>query len=494
MKDQRAVIVGAGMGGIAAALRLAHLGFQVTVVEKGPRPGGRSNLLAEAGFRVDTGPTILVMKDALAETYRAVGESLEDRLQLQQLDPNYRLYFHDGDQLDLFGNMAQLAEEVERIEPGSAERLFRFLGESADKYRLGMEFVERNYRRITDIANLKAAGRILRTNAHRQLYGEVARHFRSDKLRKALSFHSMFLGLSPFEAPAMYSLITYADLALGMWYPRGGIYRLVEDMVDMARERGVVFRLNEPVEEIDVRAGRVTGVRTDSGRLEAPLVISNADLPYTYRSLLPASARGPFTDRRIDELSYACSGYLLYLGLDREYAHLRHQGLYFSEDYEANLRAIFEDLEVPADPSFHLNVPTASDPSLAPPGHSLLYLLAPMPNLWANVDWEKTGPALREQLLGKLEDLVDPGIRDHIVWERSYRPTDFGRDYNAVLGTAFGSLSHGFFQSSYFRPHNKATAVDGLYFVGQGTYPGIGVPMVHISARLVVERIQEEWS
>jgi phytoene desaturase len=193
-------------------------------------------------------------------------------------------------------------------------------------------------------------------------------------------------------------------------------------------------------------------------------------------------------------MQYACSGFLLYLGVDRTYDHLSHQGLYFSEDYRANLDAIFKNKTIPDDPSFHLNVPTVTDPSLAPPGHSLLYVLAPVPNLEAGVDWDQAAPALRAKLLDRLEEVVDPELRRHIVWERQYRPTDFQADYNAVLGTAFGSLSQGFFQSAYFRPHNKSHDIAGLYFVGQGTYPGIGMPMVMISSRLVTERIAQEWS
>jgi phytoene desaturase len=185
---------------------------------------------------------------------------------------------------------------------------------------------------------------------------------------------------------------------------------------------------------------------------------------------------------------------LLYLGVDRVYSHLRHQALYFSSDYRANLDAIFKNRTLPADPSFHLSVPTLTDPSLAPPGHSLIYVLAPMPNLAADLDWDQAAPLVRAKLLDRLEEIVDPEIRRHIVWERQYRPPDWERDINATLGTAFGSLAQGFFQSAYFRPHNKSHEIGGLYFVGQGTYPGIGMPMVLISAKLVTERIVQEWS
>jgi phytoene desaturase len=223
------------------------------------------------------------------------------------------------------------------------------------------------------------------------------------------------------------------------------------------------------------------------------MVISNADLPYTYQTLMNGSLPNTFYKRRLERWDYSCSGFLLYLGIDKIYPHLQHQGLYFSEDYRSNLDAIFKNKIMPEEPSFHLNVPTLTDAGLAPDGHSILYLLAPMPNLTAAIDWGQAASQVREKLLVRLEQIVDPDIRSHIVWERQYTPVDFKQDLNAMYGTAFGSLSHSFFQSSYFRPHNKSDDVAGLYFVGQGTYPGIGMPMVIISSRLVVERIKKEW-
>ncbi len=487
------IIIGAGMGGLAAALRLRHMGFDVVVIEKQQRPGGRSNVLQEQGFRVDIGPTILVMKDTFEETYRAIGQDINQRIKFVSLDPNYRIYYHDGTYIDLYNSMAKLAAECERVEPGVTTRLFRFIGEAAKKYELGMDFVARNYDRITDLANPSAALRLVQTGAYQNLFAQAGKYFKTDKLRKAFTFHSMFLGLSPFDALAMYSLITYADLVEGMQYPMGGIYSIIEDMVKLAGEMGVTIRTGTPVEEIIVEGGRARGVRLAGGEVvRADIVVSNADLVYTYKKLVPAQYRRIYTDARLDRMDYACSGYLLYLGVDKTYPHMRHQALYFSEDYRANLDAIFRTKTLPKDPSFHLNNPTVTDPSLAPPGHSVLYLLAPMPNLQGNVNWDEAAPIVREQLLKQLERLVDPDIRKHIVWEREYRPTDFARDINAPYGVAFGSLSHGFFQSSYFRPHNVARDIPGLYFVGQATYPGIGMPMVMLSARLLAERLQSK--
>jgi phytoene desaturase len=487
------VIVGAGMGGLAAALRLRQAGFQVTIVEKQASAGGRSNVIEEDGYRVDTGPTILVMKNVFDELYESLGEDLDARLRFVRLDPNYRIYYHDGTTLDLYSDLVKLSQEVERIEAGAADRLGQFIDQAAQKYRLGMDFVNRNYDSITDLANPSALVRLLQTRSYEGLWSQVFHTFQNEKLAQAFSFHSMFLGLSPLDSLAMYSLITYADLALGMWYPLGGIYRIVEDMVSMARERGITIRTSAPVAHICVDDGRVTGVLLESGeQIPADLVISNADLPYTYSKLLPYQETAA-TSKRIDRMHYSCSGYLLYLGVDRVYPHLQHQGVYFSEDYRGNLEAIFKTKRLPQAPSFHLNVPTVTDPSLAPAGHSLLYLLAPVPNLQAGIDWDDAAPVMREALLDQLERIVEPDLRRHIVWERDYRPADFARDYNAVHGTAFGSLAHNFFQSAYFRPHNKSREVEGLYFVGQGTYPGIGMPMVLTSARLVKERIVHEW-
>lgn len=487
------IVVGAGIGGLATALRLDRAGFRVTILEKQAIPGGRSSVIEEGGYRVDTGPTILVMKDVFEELYQLLGEDLNARLRFVQLDPNYRIYYHDGTALDLYSSRVKLADEVEKIEAGSAARLDQFMAAAAKKYQLGMDFVNRNYDHLTDLANPTTLIRLLQTRSYEGLWPQVSRTFSSDKLAQAFTFHAMFLGLSPLNALAMYSLITYADLALGMWYPLGGIYRIVEDMVCLAQDRGITIRTSTPVKQICVDRGRIRGVLLESGeQISADLVVSNADLPYTYSKLLPYSETAAVS-KRMEQMQYSCSGYLLYLGVNKTYSHLRHQGIYFSEDYQGNLEAIFKAKRVPDAPSFHLNVPTLTDPSLAPAGHSLLYVLAPMPNLQADIDWDQAAPQVRANLLDRLERIVDPALRQHIVWEREYRPTDFARDYNAVHGTAFGSLSHNFFQSAYFRPHNKAREIDGLYFVGQGTYPGIGMPMVVTSARLVTERIIQEW-
>ena len=488
---EKCLIIGAGMGGVATALRLAHLGYQVEVFEKLARPGGRANLIEDAGFRVDPGPTILVMKEVFDETYQAVGENLDERVPFIQLDPNYRIYFHDNTHIDLHASMPRVAAELDRVEPGAGERLFQFLGVNALKYELGMDFVDRNFDSILDLFNLKAGLTLLRTKAAQKLYRHVSDYFKSEKLRKAFSFHSMFLGLSPFDALSIYSMITYADLARGMYYPMGGLHRLVEDMVALAESRGAVFHYDAPVSKILIEQGRTTGIQLEDGeKISSDRVIANADLPYVYTDLIGDQTQRRISDRKLAGMDYACSGYLLYLGLNRTYPDMCHQALYFADDYRANLDAIFKTYTLPEDPSFHLNNPSQTDPNVAPEGHTLLYLLAPMPNLMADIDWTTAAESVREGLISKLEMIVDTNIREHIVWQQEFTPLDFKSQYNAVLGTAFGSLSHKLSQSAVLRPHNLAREIPGLYFSGQGTYPGIGMPMVLLSAKLVVERIE----
>ena len=494
-RSPRVIVIGAGMGGLAAAMRLSHRGFATTVLEKNDTVGGRSAVFEQNGYRIDTGPTILVMLSYLEDTYQSVGLDMRSRLDVRRIEPNYRILYHDGDRIDLASSMPDLSGQVERIESGAAARLSQFLGDSARRYELGIRFVERNYDRLTDLMSPRAASWAISTRALTRLYDDVSRYFQSDKLRKAFSFHSMFLGLSPYDAPAMYTMITWADLVLGMWHVIGGVYRIVEDMATAASELGAEIITGRAVRKIDIVDGKVRGVILDDGDyISADVVLSNADLVYSYRELVDAEHRHHYPDQRLDRMEYACSGYVLCLALDRTYGHVPHQSLYFAEDYRANLNAIFREKAVPHDPSFHLNMPTATDPSLAPPGCSTAYILAPMPNLSTDVKWSDELPRVRETLMRRLEGIVDPRLREHVVWQKEITPSDWLSRVNAPFGTAFGSLSHRFFQSSYFRPHNKARDIRGLYFVGQATYPGVGVPMVHLSARLATERIIAEWT
>jgi phytoene desaturase len=489
MSPRHALVIGAGLGGLAAAARLRHRGYRVTLVERHHLPGGRCGLWESEGFRFDTGPTLLLMVDYLRALFRDLGRRLEDYLELVQLEPSYRVHYADGRTLDVTSRIDRMLEEVERIEPGAGPSFLRFLAETARLYRIGLDgFVDRNIHRRRDFLSVRNAGLLVRGRAMARLDRMVARYFRSEALRHTFSFQALYLGLSPFESPAIYSLLPYAEIGGGLYFPRGGMHALPRALARLAEELGVSICYGVDVTGLERRNGEIAGAITAEGcRLPADLVLANADLPYVYRSLLGEP------DPRIDRLAFSCSAFLMYLGVNRRYSGLPHHTLVVPADLRAACHDIFERGRVPSTPPWYLCNPSKTDPSLAPPGGENLYLLVPVPNLSAGreIDWAVEGPRLEEEMLDRLERLGLAGLREHLVTRRTFTPADFALRFSATRGEAFGP-AHGMDQVGYLRPHNRHPRYRNLYFVGQGTHPGCGIPMVLISARLVSERIMQE--
>ncbi len=480
------------MGGLAAAIRLAATGFEVEVFEKNPRLGGRVDRLEADGFAFDTGPSLLLMTDTYRELFRFAGRDLDDYVRLIPLDSDYRVTFGDGDSLTMRRTLPELIKELERIEPGVTPRFYRFLEDACHKYRLGRcEFVERDFDKAKDFFGLRNLRLLLKTKAVNNYYRQVSKFFRTDKLRQAFSLQTMYLGLSPFEAPAVYSLLPYTELAEdGLWFPEGGMYSLIEAMERLARELGVRFHLNSPVEEVIVTKGRAHGVRVGGGEIGADAVLANADLPYAYRDLLGGAADADFKLRKRGKLKYTASAFMLYLGVDGKLDNMLHHNFYLSEHYRENFEAIFRDERLPDDPSFYAVVASKTEPRMAPEGKDGLFVLVPVPHLGPNVDWSRDGEAFREKVYGLLERRC--GLdRGRVVYEKVRTPLDWRDEYNLEEGAAFG-LGHGILQVGYFRPPMVSKAVEGMYFVGASTRPGTGVPLVTIGARLVAERIARE--
>lgn len=487
-RGRHVVVVGAGLGGLAAAIRLRHRGFRVTVLERHPHPGGRCGLWESEGFRFDTGPTLLLMVDYLRALFAEVGRPLERYLDLRQLDPNYRVHYADGTTLDVTSRLNVLLEGVERIEPGVGPRLLRFLSEAARIYRVGLDgFVDRNVHRRGDFFNLKNAGLMLRARGMERLQRMMRRYFRTEKLRHTFSFQSLYLGLSPFDSPAIYSLLPYTEMAGGLYFPMGGMHAMPRALARLAEELGVRIEYRRDVRSFERAGGRLTAVRlADGSRLAADLVLANADLPYVYETLL--GEKYP----RIDRFDFSCSAFLMYLGVGRLYPRLTHHALVVPRDLRTTCDAIFSG-RLPDDPAYYICNPSKTDPSLAPPGGENLYVLVPVPSQLPGreIDWSVEGPRLEAGMLERLERFGLTDLRRHIVTRRTFTPADFTLDFSATRGEAFG-LAHGIDQVGYFRPHNRHPGLDNLYFVGQSTHPGCGIPMVLISSRLVVERMAEE--
>ncbi len=493
---KRVAVVGAGMGGLAAAIRLAAKGFDVEVFEKNGQIGGRMGRLEGEGFTFDTGPSLLLMTDTYRDLFKAAGRNLDDYVNLIPLNAQYRVNFGDGDSMTIHRFLPELIRELERIEPGVAPRFYRFLEDASYKYRLGRsEFVERDFDKATDFFGLRNLRLLLKTKAVSNYYRGVSKFFKTEKLRQAFSLQTMYLGLSPFRAPAVYSLLPYTELAEdGLWFPEGGMYELTKAMGRLAEELGVKFHLKSPVEEVLVTKDRARGVRVGSREVSADAVLANADLPYAYRSLLPKTAGKDFRKPRKNRqnLEYTASAFMLYLGVDHKLDGLLHHNFFLSSEYKENFEAIFRDGRLPDDPSFYAVVPSRTEPRMAPEGMETLFVLVPVPHLNSKVDWRREEARFKEKVYDLLEKRAGvENIREHIVYEKVKTPEDWLSDYNLEEGAAFG-IGHGIFQVGYFRPPMASENIEGMYFVGASTRPGTGVPLVTIGAQLVAERIGRE--
>jgi phytoene desaturase len=487
-----ALVIGAGLGGIATAARLARAGFQVRVLEKNGIPGGRCGQLVRDGHRFDTGATLFLMPEVFAETYAALGERMEDHLELRRIDPTYRIRFGDETHLALTSDLGALEAQLEAIEPGSFEALLRYLAEGSRSYHLCLErFVGRNFPRFLDYFSLQNLPLLFRLKALVKHYDNIGRYFADPHLRAAFTFQNMYLGLSPFDAPATYSLVQYTELAEGVWFPLGGIYRVIESLAGIAEEQGVRFSYNTPVKRIEVDGDHATGVvLADGSFMGADVIVANADLPYVYSQLLPDAGEAS----RLDRLRYTCSAIMFYWGIDTVYPQLGTHNVFLAGDYRASFDRIFKDHGLPEEPSFYVHAPARTDPAAAPLGQDTLMVLVPVGHLDARSaqDWHALQARARTAVMRRLA--ASAGISDleqHLKFEVSYTPRDWCSLYNLAKGAAFG-LSHNFLQVGYLRPHNRHRRYGNLYFVGSSTHPGTGLPMVLLSARLTTERIVKE--
>ncbi len=483
---RHAVVVGAGLGGLAAALRLQVAGWSVTIVEARDRVGGRCDAVEGDGFRMDAGPTLLVMRDVLESLFADAGESLADHLTLGQVKPNYHVHFADGNRLTFHPDVDRMSAEVERLAPGSGAGFRRLLDEAHQTYRSGRKGVlERNFKSPLDyvtapIPPLEGLRMVTMGTLDRYL----GRFFSDRRLKDAFGFQTLYLGMSPYDSPALYALLPTIELLEGLWYPEGGMAQIPRAIARLAEARGARLRLNAPVAEIESTAGRATGVRLASGeRIAADLVVCNADLPVAYRDLLHE------TPRRHTRLRVGASCFVLYLGIEGKVPGIAHHNLFLPRDTARSYQAVCDEGRLPEDLFLYLSAPSVTQPDLAPDGESL-YCLTMAPNLKADLDWAEAEVQLRARMLDRLEREI-PDLRSRIRFERRLGPREFERNLSLGWGAPFG-FTHHLDQVAYFRPPNRHPRLGNLYFVGANTHPGGGVPMVLLSAQLVARRVAEE--
>jgi len=502
----KAVVIGAGFGGLAAAIRLRARGYEVTLVEALDRPGGRGRVFKQEGFTFDAGPTILTAPFLVDELFALSGRRTQDYVRIVETKPAYRIQFHDGRIFNYEADPAAIEAEVERFDASELEGYRRFAARSeATLQRAFVELADQPFSQFTDM--IRVAPDLMRLRADQSVATAVGSYIRNEQLRQVFSFHPLLVGGNPFSSSSIYAMIHALEKRWGVHFAMGGTGALVDGLVRLFQDMGGILRYNARVAEIlcerpehipadaliapnNLSRKPVTrGVRLEDGtRLEAQIVVSNGDVANTYRKLIHPQYRSTWTDRKIERQRYSMGLFVIYFGTNRTYPNLAHHTIVLGPRYRELLADIFDRKVLAEDFSLYLHAPTRTDPSLAPPGGECFYVLSPVPNLRGSVSWELEKERYAEAILASLEiPSLCPDLRRHIVSRRILTPLDFERDYDAFVGSAF-QFEPILTQSAWFRPHNVSEDIHGLYFVGAGTHPGAGVPGVLCSAK-VLERV-----
>ena len=481
-----AVVIGAGVGGLAAAIRLGALGYRVTVLDRLDEPGGRAYVYRQDGYTFDAGPTIITAPWVFEELWQLCGRRMADDVELRSLDPFYVVRFDDGDTFTYHADVAAMRAEVARISPDDVAGFDRYLEASSAIYKVAFDELAAKPFHSPGLL-VRAAADLIRLGGYRSVYAKVCQFFRHDKLRIAFSFHPLLIGGNPFTTTAYYCLIAHLERTFGVHYAVGGTGALVRGMVGLIEGQQGTIRLSCDVDEILARDRRATGVRLSSGEVvDADIVVSNADAAFTYGHLLRNVARRRWTDAKLARARYSMSLFVWYFGTSRRYESVYHHTMVLGPRYAGLLDDIFTRKVLADDFSLYLHRPTANDPSLAPAGCDAFYVLSPVPHLGSGTDWPARAESYRSAIERRLEATLLPGLSGCITTSRVLTPADFHERLRSVKGAAF-SLEPQLFQSAWFRPHNRSEELAGLYLVGAGTHPGAGLPGVVSSAKVLDE-------
>lgn len=486
--EKTTIVIGAGFGGMAAAALLAKDGHQVTVVEKNDQPGGRAIVWNEKGFAFDMGPSWYLMPDVFEKFFAEFGKKPEDYYKLIRLRPAYRVFFSKDEIVDISPELEQNLQLFERYQPGGREKLKKYLAAAEYQYNIAMkEFIYKEYRHLWDFLSLRLITKGSKLHLFTSLDRYAQRYITDPKLRKILEYTMVFLGGTPFDTPALYSLMSHVDFNLGVWYPDGGFGALARGFERLAKDQGVAFEFNNEVKKITVKEGNVTGVQTAKGAMNANLVIANADYPYVETTLLKPEHQ-TYPKEYWERKAIAPSALLMYLGVEGKIQSFAHHNLYFAPDWENHFRTIFQEPGWPTNPSYYVSCPSKTDASVAPAADENLFILIPVA-----AGLEDT-PKIREKYftrtLDHLEMLTGENIKDRLLVKRLFAHKDFKDYYHAYKGTALG-LAHTLGQTAVFRSVHQSKKVKGLYYTGHYTHPGIGVPMVVISSQIIAQQLRK---
>ncbi len=489
MGEKKVIIVGTGFGGLAAAGLLARDGFDVTVIEKNEQPGGRASVWKKDGFLFDLGPSWYLMPDVFEKYFAEFGKKPTDYMKLKRLDPSYRVFFGKNDFVDISKDLDKNLKIFEKMEKGASEKMRKYLETSRYQYEVAMrDFIYKDYRHLTDFFKPKLVKEGIKLHMFDKLDSYAKRFFDSDQIRKILEYTIVFLGGSPFDSPALYSLMSHVDFDLGVWYPMGGMGELSNAMYKVAKENGAEFIFNSPVQKINIENNKATSIETNDREFTSDIVIVNADMAWSEMNLLKKEYQS-YSNRYWNSRKIAPSAYLIYLGLNKKLDSLVHHNLYFDPNWEDHFSQIFKNPQWPDNPSYYVSATSKTDPVTAPKGHENLFVLVPVA---AGLEHdEKIRNKYFDMIMKHMENLFGEDIEDSIVLKRIFAHNDFSDRYNAFKGTALG-LAHTLRQTAIFRPQHKSKKVNNLYYTGHYNHPGIGVPMVIISSQILAKMISKK--
>lgn len=487
----QAIVVGAGLGGIASALRLRALGFRVTLIDRMKRLGGRAQVFKKDGFTYDAGPTVITAPFLLEELFSLFNEDLHDHVELKPLNPWYRIVFSDLRNFNYGGTVEDTLKEIERFNPGDREGYLQLLDMSRKIFEVGFEkLADKPFHRLADM--FAQVPGLVRLQSYRSVYGMVSRYIKDPCLRQIFSIHPLLVGGNPFDTTSIYTLIHYLERRWGIHYCMGGMGFLIDALGDLMRRQRIDLKLDTTVKQIAIEGRCVNGVVLENGEtLRSDVVVMNADPPYVYTHMMPDGHGSRIHARRIQNMTYSMGLFVLFFGTSRRYDGLAHHTIWLGKRFKGLLKDVFDGKHLADDFSLYLHRPTATDASMAPEGCDSFYALSPVPNLKSEIDWRHVGDMYRDRVLETLESHLLPGLKRCIVHSFYMTPLDFERDYLSLWGSGF-SIAPIFTQSAWFRFHNKDKHVDGLYLSGAGTHPGAGIPGVLCSAKVLQNAIRKD--
>ncbi|MBG9989280.1 phytoene desaturase [Aerococcaceae bacterium DSM 111176] len=488
-------VIGAGTAGLAAAVRLQTEGYDVHLYEKNSKIGGKMFQINEEGYRFDVGPTIVMTPDIYNEVFEYAGRDPKDYIPMQKLDPMIGVTYRDGKKFNLSNDFVELIKLLEEESEEDTSGFIKYMSNIYERYLVAKnKILNRSYRSLGEFINPKSLLDIYRLKTFDNAYNEMGKFIKNDYLKKMFAFQTLYIGISPHSGPSLYNMIPMLEMFYGIWHIKGGMYSMAKGMADLFEELGGTIHLNAPVEEILIEDKEAKGIRVNGEEILSDYTMVNADFPYTMTNLIPNEKdRGKYTDKKVNNMEYSCSCFILYLGVDKAYPTEAVHTFHIADDFDRNISDIFDAGVLPEDPSIYVFNVSQVDKSLSPEDRDSLYVLVPVPELSLFDEWtEETIQNYREKVLNILTD-IEPfqDIKEHIRYESIYTPKMFEENFNAYNGATFG-LRPSLFQSAYFRPHNKFDYADNLYFCGSSIHPGAGVPTVLQSAKLSVEELLKD--